>query len=267
MHQKKLSETHRSYDKEITRQKLQSEEKLVLLQVNHEAEMEKMKKKIEDLLEKTAALSSSITASSSAKVSSKEGKDFTPVPPPPLQAKSPGDRRKKNTKKDASSSASHSKSGLIEALTSPPSHHSTLRADSDQLEPSDKPKSASCRDLSSDIKDDYIASELPQAQQLSPANSRRNSGKTFGNDGSSCRLTITALVEESLCNPGSMSAIRKELKADAFTPKIQRKFLKRPSVTSATLSSIAPVTDGAPENSSKGRGESLLPKGMQFKEE
>ena len=50
------------------------------------------------------------------------------------------------------------------------------------------------------------------------------------------KLSITDMVAESLRNPITMAAIRNELKADALTPRIQRKFApKAPS----TLPSIA----------------------------
>lgn len=39
--------------------------------------------------------------------------------------------------------------------------------------------------------------------------------------------SITELVEMSMQNPNCMSAIRKELKADMLTPKIQRKFVQK----------------------------------------
>ena len=41
------------------------------------------------------------------------------------------------------------------------------------------------------------------------------------------KLTITQLVENNLHNPGTMALIRKELKADGLTPKIERKFHKQ----------------------------------------
>ena len=38
------------------------------------------------------------------------------------------------------------------------------------------------------------------------------------------KLTITQLVEDSLHNPGTIASIRKQLKKDGLTPKIERKF-------------------------------------------
>lgn len=44
------------------------------------------------------------------------------------------------------------------------------------------------------------------------------------------KLTITQLVEESIHKPGSMAAIRMQLKADGLTPKINKKFRELPSM-------------------------------------
>ena len=38
------------------------------------------------------------------------------------------------------------------------------------------------------------------------------------------KLTITQLIEDSLHNPGTIASIRKQLKKDGLTPKIERKF-------------------------------------------
>lgn len=50
--------------------------------------------------------------------------------------------------------------------------------------------------------------------------------------------SITELVEMSMQNPNCMSAIRKELKADMLTPKIQRKF-----VCKSPQKSLSPLAD------------------------
>ena len=46
------------------------------------------------------------------------------------------------------------------------------------------------------------------------------------------KLSITEMVAESLRNPGCIATIRRELKADALTPKIQRKFHVKTTPTS-----------------------------------
>ena len=48
--------------------------------------------------------------------------------------------------------------------------------------------------------------------------------------------SITELVEMSMKNPNCMSAIRKELKADMLTPKMQRKFVRK-----APQNSVSPL--------------------------
>ena len=73
------------------------------------------------------------------------------------------------------------------------------------------------------------------------------------------RRSITELVTESLLNPGSMAAIRQELKADNLTPKIQRK-LKNQTNQTTTLPSLSngssPThhTDNVPESSVSPKG-------------
>lgn len=52
----------------------------------------------------------------------------------------------------------------------------------------------------------------------------RTSGKMAANGNTETKLSITKLVAESIRNPASVAAIRRELKADGLTPKIQRKF-------------------------------------------
>lgn len=51
--------------------------------------------------------------------------------------------------------------------------------------------------------------------------------------------SITELVEMSMQNPNCMSAIRRELKADMLTPKIQRKFVQKPP-----QKSLSPLANG-----------------------
>lgn len=62
------------------------------------------------------------------------------------------------------------------------------------------------------------------------------------------RMSITTLVEESLRNPSSIASIRKQLKSEGLTPKIQRKFPMKPS-TPAMLPSMN-QKDGATKETS-----------------
>ena len=54
------------------------------------------------------------------------------------------------------------------------------------------------------------------------------------------RSSITEMVAECLRNPSSMASIRNELKADGFTPKIERKF--KPKATPTSLPAMAGET-------------------------
>lgn len=53
------------------------------------------------------------------------------------------------------------------------------------------------------------------------------------------RMSITEMVTESMKNPVTMAAIKRELKADALTPKIQRKFAPKPPSTLPSINAVA----------------------------
>jgi hypothetical protein len=69
-----------------------------------------------------------------------------------------------------------------------------------------------------------LSDEIPKRRSLD--------GIRGGMQKPSDKFTITQLVEESINKPGSMSAIKMELKADGLTPRINKKFNRElPSLT------------------------------------
>ena len=89
-------------------------------------------------------------------------------------------------------------------------------------------KSASFTDLTTLEKDEEKRSEKESEIQRSLDATTATSSQRPSRE----RITITEMVAESLMNPTSMAVIRKELKADSLTPKIQRKFHKKSSPSS-----------------------------------
>ena len=60
------------------------------------------------------------------------------------------------------------------------------------------------------------------------------------------RSSITTLVEESLRNPASIASIRKQLKSEGLTPKIQRKFPMKSSTPTSLPSMNGAVKETSP---------------------
>lgn len=72
-------------------------------------------------------------------------------------------------------------------------------------------------------------------------------GKSSYMVGGGEKLSITDMVTESLKNPGCIAAIRRELKADALTPKIQRKFQVKTTPTSLpSMNDSSSSLEGSP---------------------
>lgn len=220
--QSKLAESLRTYEAEVTKQQLGSKELIKTMQKEHESEISQAFQKIENLENKIIEMDIS-------------GVSTTPLlidpPPPPLEPKSPT-RKKRRSKKSDPSMPSASNAELHMA---PPSKEKGKGTSGSKLSARERLKSSSYGDLTSiDSKEESKSSKTPQ---ISPANTKRKMERKSNRRDSSERVTITSLVAESLSNPSSMLAIRKELKSDAFTPKIQRKFRKHPS---AALASVCP---------------------------
>ena len=231
LNQTTLSEVHRSYELELSKFQLKYEEKIATLQKEHEDMMNEAQKKIDSLTEKIQITPTNSTPSLSEQT------------PPSLLPKSPSIRKKRN-----STTTAHGNSNY-EHLKPQPSYNSNT-ATIKMLDCNDRLKSASYNDLVSNKQDGSSSrtTDLTKTPQLAP---RRRSEKMDSLRRDSLdHLTITALVAESLSNPGSIATIRKELKSDSFTPKIQRKFHTPSSgATLTTLSSIG--TKGNPKQEEK----------------
>lgn len=238
--QNKLTDTVRTYDSKLTQQHLKHKQLLEEAQREHDAEMKKTLQRIENLEKKIAELDNSVNGDAKTSLQA--------VPqPPPLQPKSPTRRKRRSRNKEESPLHSNTSKPELDVTLSPPQKHQPS-SDSDLLSYSDRPKSSSHSDLTTSGLEEKStgAFKLPTTPQVSPANSKKNlSNGKMGRRDSSEKGTITSLVAESLKNPSSMLAIKKELKSDGFTPKIQRKFHQKSSPGNpVTLLSINPSTNG-----------------------
>lgn len=208
--QSKLTESIRSYDSKLAKQQLNCKELLEAVRTEHDAEMKQALQRIEDLV--MAEKDKSVKA---------DTQSLAENTPPPLKLKSPTRRKRRSKNKGESLTPNTSKPELNLVPASPATKHQAS-SDSALLRHDDRPKSASYGDLTTIVQDESTF-KLPNTPQVSPANAK----KKMGQKNSSERGTITSLVAESLSNPSSMLAIKKELKSDSFTPKIQRKFQQK----------------------------------------
>lgn len=240
--QNKLTESLRNYELELVKQQLSSKVAMETMQNNHQLELNEALKKIADLEKKIEEIEKKPEPSSP-----------TTGDPPPLVPKSPS-RKKRRSKKLEPQQPSTS-TELPDTVLSTPKMMNTVYSDTNLLKLKDRPKSSSYNDLSEIVKDAKNKDiKLPKTPQASPATSRKESNRKNSRRESTDRNTITALVAESLANPSSMLAIRKELKSDSFTPKIQRKFHRSGSRTASALPSMSPKSNGT------GAGEEKSPK-------
>lgn len=232
LHQAKLTEAHHKHSADIASQQVKHEEKLADLQTELKQSMqriERLEKSLENL-QKAPTIGGVICPT-----------------PPPLQAKSQGRYRNYKRKSDGVVDMK-STSGLLDAMCSPPKEYQ-IDGRISQLSRNSRPKSASYNDILDSVlgMDRKVSdSEVNTLLQISP--SQQHSETTVARRESTERLTITALVEQSMTNPSSISAIRKELKSDSFTPKMKRKFQDQSAANSATLPSVVQdVKNGNPD--------------------
>ena len=224
-------ESVRKFEAELARQQIASTKALESLQKEHETNLASMQQKIKELETiKGKEIDTQVKSS--------------PPSPPPLQPKSPS--KKRRLKKNGNlSTSSISKPDITLTGDTVPEQNDLTSLPVSQKDPSsgtnllsfkDRPKSSSYGDLTAI--DSKVEKKLPNTPQLSPAISKRRTEKKSVRRESAERLTISALVAESLSNPSSISSIRKELKSDSFTPKMKRKFPNRSPGT--TLPSMSP---------------------------
>ena len=225
LYQAKLTEAHHKHSAELASQQVRHEEKLATLQAEYDEKMKEAAKRIEEL-EKQCSSSSQVPALSISRAA-------TPTPPPLLKT-----RRYKRRSDGLTSSNSSSK------FKEPTNPEAPITQDSDgrtsRIAVHDKPRSASYDNISAAGLDETPPTQNNSYDQyLSP--DKAEVAKEVNRKNSTDRLTITDLFERSLVNPSSMSTIRKEIKADGLTPKMERKFQNRGSATnSAKLPSVSP---------------------------
>ena len=239
--QGKLSESLREYQSELARQQLSFRERLEAAQSEHRSQMSQAQEKIELLERKISELEHSSGE-----------RQVTPAltsQPPLLQSKA---QRKRLRKGKDSLTPNTSKSELPSTssnVSGPSPTNTTWGSDPNILRNKRRPKSSSCEDLTSITEKDKAAvasgSKFPLTPQVSPGNARKGNEKREGRRESGDKQSITALVAESLANPSSISAIRRELKSDSFTPKIKKKFPNSAAAATSALPALSPKVGGA----------------------
>ena len=223
MCQEKLVQAHRQQEELLKNERARHEERVANLKAELGGKIEEASQTIVSLRRRVTELDKTS--------SSKSPPDIRiDTPMPPAQPASPGTVRKRKHKKKS---------------------NSRIPEDSEEKRPfldiESKQKSASFADLSfvgkdqddSDGRRNGVGTSMklsPEIQRPSEVNGRQITQRRLSNTEKS---SITTLVEESLRNPSSIASIRKQLKSDGLTPKIQRKFPAR-SNTPTTLPSMAP---------------------------
>jgi hypothetical protein len=244
----KLAESHRKFETELVKHHVSTRDTLEALQKEHASELNRAQQKIDNLTKKIAEMEANQEMEVKDEEITPSPKAHTSSGPPSLQPKSPS-RKRKHLKKGVSSLLpNNTKSKLLPLSGEKPN------SDTNLLSLKDRPKSSSFGDLSALTKEKPPSDiKLAKTPQVSPA-TKKKSEPTRRESGE--KPTITALVAESLSNPASISAIRKELKSDSFTPKMKRKFTSLSPGTSSPLASISPKNGKELAGEGKGGGKS-----------
>ena len=218
--QDKLVQAHRKHDEILTNERSRNKEDITNLKHTHNSEMEEARKRINDLEEKVSGLEGSLEkalkqqAQADAKVDGS-----TPTNSPA--------RKKKHRPKDGKKSKVDARKLSVFSPTR-------------TISPESLPKSASFSDLTALAKTERDGKEDTN-RSLDTSISQRTTTHE--------KHSITDMVAETLKNPSSIAVIRRELKADALTPRIERKF---PMKTMPTT--LPAVTGSSNETSPLARG-------------
>ena len=215
--QDKLQQAHRQHDELMANERSRGEERMANLRQAHASELEQARQRINELEQKHAKLEKALETP----LKPTEVKVNTPTP-----EGSPSRRRKHREKVGNRPSKGQSQTPSQIRKASTP----TLSP----LNPATRVRSASLADLTATEQGKEDGGQEAANRSLDTSHQQRAGGGA----------SITELVAESLHNPSTMSAIRKELKADALTPKIQRKFSNKSTPTS--LPSIGGTTETSP---------------------
>lgn len=174
------------------------------LKSDYKTKLESANEEIKSLTDKVSKLERCLEKS--LKQPPPEVKVDTPTPP---MVGSPATRKRKVKHKDSSTSSKRDKN---------PADSSTT-----EVRPESRPRSASSVTSNEKLVDVPLSTCIKLSPEVQHT-TKTNTTSVYQRRPSTDKMTITDLVAESLKYPGSMAAIRKELKSDGLTPKIQRKF-------------------------------------------
>lgn len=240
MCQDKLVQAHHQHDELMKNERSRHEERIANLKTEFGGKLEEASQTISSLKKKVVELERCLE-----KAVAKSPPDIrVDNPTPPAEGSPATTRRRKHKRK----SEVNSREVEVSAKTLSP-EDSNIR--SSQLQ-----KSASITDLSSvgnnledrDGRRNGASTSLKDSPEIKRSPEVNGKITTQRRLSYAERTSITTLVEESLRNPGSIAAIRKQLKSDGLTPKIQRKFPMKPN-TPTTLPSMSPKNGANKESS------------------
>lgn len=252
MCQDKLVQSHHQQDEMTKNERSRHEERVANLKVEHSGKLEEALQTITSLKKRVSELERSLD-----KAVAKSPPDIRlDAPTPPPEGSPATTRKRKHKKKHSDFNAQKSPQAAGGEESEP--------GGSLNLNPESRQRSASTADLRSIAGGDKNQDESDgrrngagSSLKLSP-NIQRSPEMDGGGHGKLItrrrlsyaeRTSITTLVEESLRNPASIAAIRKQLKSEGLTPKIQRKFPMKPN-TPTTLPSMSPKDAATTKESS-----------------
>eukprot|EP00731_Ephydatia_muelleri_P019355 Em0012g180a len=192
--QEKLTESHRQHDDILAKERARAEENLAHLRSELTSELQLAQETIEQLRAKGVVTSSEPSKQGAKEEDARPPKGSVAISVSDASMNSPTSEKRRRRKPQKEDLAERS------------------------LSPQPIPRSASWADIHAG--EGAGPGGLPDAV---PGKSSNVGGE---------KLSITDLVAESLKNPGCIATIRRELKADALTPKIQRKFHVKTTPTS-----------------------------------
>lgn len=251
MCQDKLVQSHRQQDELTKNKQSRHEERVANLKVEYSGKLEEASQTITSLKKRVSELERCLD-----KAVAKSPPDIRlDAPTPPPEGSPATTRKRKHKKKHPDINAQKSSQAGAGGEESEP-------GGSLNLNPESRQRSASTADLRSIAGGDRNQDEndgrrngAGSSLKLSPDIQRSPESGPDGKLITQRRLSyaektsITTLVEESLRNPASIAAIRKQLKSEGLTPKIQRKFPMKPN-TPTTLPSMSPKDAATTKESS-----------------
>lgn len=251
MCQDKLVQSHRQQDELTKNERSRHEERMTTLKVEYGGKLEEASQTIASLKKRVSELERCLD-----KAAAKSPPDIRLDAPTPPPEGSPTTTRKRKHKKKQSDVNTTQK--LSHQQVAGGEESAEPIGSLQNLNPETRQRSASTADLrsipggdgSNENEGDGRRNGAGASLKLSPDIQRSPELNSHGPGGPSKLITqrrlsyaektsITTLVEESLRNPASIAAIRKQLKSEGLTPKIQRKFPMKPS-TPTTLPSMSP---------------------------